>query len=304
MYAELHAHSAFSFLDGASLPDELAAAAVELGYDALALTDHNALSGSMEFAQAAAALGLRAIHGAEIDLEDGRHVTLLVEDATGWRNLCRIVTRAHAHDRDHGEPEPAVPLETLEAHAEGLVCLSGCALHGVHDEPTLRRLLAAFGRDRLRVELQRPFLRDDRARNRRLAGLAGRLGVPVVATGDVHAHARSRAPLQDAFVALRTHTTLDASEPLRRGNSSHVLASPEAMAARFADDHPRAVAETRALADRLEFDLTHDLGYRYPGSEDPTAGRTLAELCAARFDERYPPGHAHREARAPASRRS
>ena len=282
-------------LDGASLPDELAAAAVRLGYDALALTDHNSLSGSMEFAQAAAALGLRAIHGAEIDLEDRRHVTLLVGDATGWRNLCRIVTRAHAHDRDHGEPEPAVPLETLEAHAEGLVCLSGCALHGVHDEPTLRRLLAAFGRDRLRVELQRPFLRDDRARNRRLAGLAERLGVPVVATGDPHAHARSRAPLQDAFVALRTHTTLDASEPLRRGNSSHVLASPEAMTARFADDHARAVVETRALADRLEFDLTHDLGYRYPGSEDPTANRTLAELCAARFDERYPPGHAHRE---------
>jgi error-prone DNA polymerase len=295
MYVELHAHSAFSFLDGASSPDELAAAAVRLGYDSLALTDHNSLSGSMEFAQAAAALGLCAIHGAEIDLEDHRHVTLLVADATGWRNLCRIVTRAHAHDRDYGEPPPAMPLETLEAHAEGLVCLSGCALHGVHDEPTLRRLLDAFGGDRLRVELQRPFLRDDRARNRRLAGLADRLGVPVVATGDPHAHSRARAPLQDAFVALRTHTTLDASEPLRRGNFSHVLASPEAMAARFAD-HPRAVEETRALADRLEFDLTHDLGYRYPGSEDPTANRTLAELCAARFDERYPPGHTHREA--------
>ena len=92
VYVELHAHSAFSFLDGASLPDELAAAAVELGYDAFALTDHDGLSGSMEFAQAALGLGLRAIHGAEMALEDGRHVTLLVEDAAGWRNLCRIVT--------------------------------------------------------------------------------------------------------------------------------------------------------------------------------------------------------------------
>ena len=99
MYVELHCHSAFSFLDGASLPDELAAAAVRLGYDALALTDHNALAGSMEFAQAAASLGLRAIHGAEIDLEDERHLTLLVESTQGWRNLCRIITRAHAEDR-------------------------------------------------------------------------------------------------------------------------------------------------------------------------------------------------------------
>ena len=82
-YVELHCHSAFSFLDGASLPDELVPAALELGYGALALTDHNSVSGSMEFAQAAGALGLRAIHGAEIDLDDGRHLTLLVEDATG-----------------------------------------------------------------------------------------------------------------------------------------------------------------------------------------------------------------------------
>ncbi|HET8953887.1 MAG TPA: DNA polymerase III subunit alpha, partial [Solirubrobacteraceae bacterium] len=290
MYAELHAHSAFSFLDGASLPDELAGAAVELGYEAMALTDHNSVSGSMEFAQAAGALGLRAIHGAEIDLDDGRHITLLVQDATGWRNLCRILTRAHAHTRDKHEPPPAVPLATVEEHAEGLVCLSGCARQGVRDEPTMRRLLAAFGRDRLRVELQRPFQRHDRTLNRGLASLAARLGVPTVATGDVHAHARSRAPLQDAFVALRNHTSLDASEPLRRGNFAHVLSAPHAMAARF-EDHPEAVAETLALAERLRFDLGSDLGYRYPGSEDADAGRKLAELCWAKMDERYPSAH-------------
>ena len=100
MYAELHAHSAFSFLDGASLPDELAGAAAELGYGAFALTDHNGLSGSMEFAQAAKGLGLKAIHGAELDLDDGRHLTLLVDTQEGWRSLCHIVTRAHAHTRD------------------------------------------------------------------------------------------------------------------------------------------------------------------------------------------------------------
>src|SRR5436309_12262765 len=104
MYVELHCHSAYSFLDGASLPDELAVAALELGYGALALTDHNSVSGSMELAVAARAIGLRPIHGAEIDLADGRHLTLLVEDADGWSNLCRILTRAHAHTRERPGP--------------------------------------------------------------------------------------------------------------------------------------------------------------------------------------------------------
>ena len=149
------------------------------------------------------------------------------------------------------EPPPAVPLETLEEHAAGLVLLSGCADHGVHDEPTLRRLLAAFGPDHLRVELQRPFQRHDRSRNRELAQLARRLGVPTVATGNVHVHARTRAPLQDAFVALRHHLTLDSSEPVRRGNTAHVLASPQAMAARF-EGHAargRGVGGARRAAD-------------------------------------------------------
>jgi len=299
-YVELHCHSAYSFLDGASMPDELVPAALELGHDALALTDHNSVSGSMEFARSARALGLRAIHGAEIDLPGtageaggrGRHLTLLVYDARGWSNLCRLLTRAHARTREGppgAPPEaPEVPLEAVLDHAEGLVCLSGCAARGVHDEPTARRLREAFGPERFRVELQRPFHAEDRARNRKLAALAGRLGVSCVASGNVHAHARARAPLQDAFVAVREHTTLDASEPLRRGNFTHVLASPTAMAARFAEDHPDAVAETARLAETLRFDLCADLGYRYPGAEDPEADRKLGAVCAARFAERYP----------------
>jgi error-prone DNA polymerase len=288
-YVELHCHSAYSFLDGASQPEELVAAALARGHDALALTDHDSLSGSMEFAQAAKALGLRAIHGAEVTLSDGRHLTLLVRDATGWRSLCRLLTRAHAHTRDGPQRDrtaPAVGLDDVEAHHAGLVCLSGCATRGVRDEPTMRRLLAAFGRDAFGVELQRPFARHDRALNRGLAALAARLGVPAVATGNVHAHAVERARLQDAFVAIREHTTLDASEPLRRGNHSHVLATPQAMAARFAD-HPEAAAESARLAETLTFDLTSDLGYRYPGAEDATAIRALAEVCRARFEERY-----------------
>jgi error-prone DNA polymerase len=287
-YVELHCHSAFSFLDGASLPDELVPGALELGYRTMALTDHNTVSGSMEFAVSARALGLRPIHGAEVDLSDGRHLTLLVQDARGWSNLCRVLTRAHAHTREKpGPPSQAfAELSDVLEYAEGLVCLSGCALRGVHDEFTLRRLLDAFGPDRLRVELQRPFLCDDRARNRRLERIAERLGVSCVATGNVHAHTRARAPLQDALVAIRLHTTLDASEPQRRGNFSHVLASPAAMAGRFAE-HSEAVAETVRLAERLRFDLSSDLGYRYPGSEDAEAMRNLTELCQVRLEDRY-----------------
>ncbi len=288
-YAELHCHSAYSFLDGASLPAELAQRADELGYAAFALTDHNSVSGSMELAQAVRDLGVRAIHGAEIDLADGRHLTLLVRDARGWRNLCRLLSAAHAHTREgrgRERGEPSVTLGTVLEHSEGLVCLTGCAARGVHDEPTARRLLDAFGPGGLRVELQRPYSRHDRARNRALESLARRVGVACVASGNVHAHARSRAELQDAFVALRHRTTLDASEPLRRGNHSHVLSAPRAMASRFAD-YPQAVRESVSLADELRFDLTTDLGYRYPGAEDAGAARRLAELCRVRLDERY-----------------
>lgn len=288
-YVELHCHSAYSFLDGVSLPDELAYRAAQLGYEALALTDHNSLSGSMELAQGVQQMGVRAIHGAEVDLSDGRHLTLLVGDARGWSNLCRIVTAVHAGTREgRKREEPAVDLKTVIDHSEGLVCLTGCARQGVRDEATVRELLDAFGEDRLRVELQRPYWRDDRARNRALAALARRVGVRCVATGNVHAHARERAELQDAFVALRNHTTLDASEPLRRGNHSHVMSSPEAMANRFGDDHSEAVRETLVLSEQLSFDLTKNLGYSYPGSEDPSTPRQLAELCWTRLDALYP----------------
>ncbi len=307
-YVELHSHSAYSFLDGVSLPEELAARAAELGYPALALTDHNSVSGSMELAQTAGDFGVRAIHGAELDVIDGspalpdpatgdtRHLTLLVRDERGWRNLCRIITLAHAHTRTGSggqrrvQGRAAVALSAVAEHAEGLVCLTGCAEHGIAGRgaapQSAQLLLDAFGPHDLYVELQRPYARGDRARNRRLEVFARHLGVRCVATGDVHAHARSRAELQDAFVALANHATLDASEPVRRGNHSHVMCSPQAMASRFAD-HPEAVRETPRLAERLTFDLKKDLGYRYPGAEDADASRRLAELCRARLEDRY-----------------
>jgi len=297
-YVELHCHSAYSFLDGVSQPHELARRAAELGHGALALTDHNSVSGSMELAFSARDCGVRAIHGAEVDVRvaGGAHLTLLVENGEGWRSLCRILTAAHAHTRERAQQrgEPSLSLDELCAHSTGLVCLTGCAERSAAlagGEGAVRALREAFGPERLYVELQRPFHRGDRARNRALEALARRLGLRTVATGDVHAHDAARAELQDAFVAIRHGATLEACEPQRRGNHSHVLTTPQAMVARFAD-HPWAVRETLALSERLTFDLTRDLGYRYPGAEDGDAERRLAELCRARLGERYEPGRA------------
>jgi error-prone DNA polymerase len=233
----------------------------------------------------------------------------LVESPAGYRNLCRLLTLAHSHTRDskdRSSGQPWATLEQVEEHAGGLICLSGCARDGAlagawesgdtsEGERLGRRLLAAFGPDRLRVELQRPYWRRDRARNRWLVQLAERLGIPCVASGDVHSHNRRRARLQDAFVAIGLGQTLEESEPRRRGNRSSALVSPRAMAARFAE-HPEAVAETVRLAERLEFDLTQELGYRYPRAGDPDADRELAELCRARLAERYAGHRRRREA--------
>ena len=316
-YRELHCHSAYSFLDGASDPAELAATAADLGHEALALTDHDNVCGAMEFAHACKGVGVRPIMGAELTVEVPRriprpvHVTLLVEDARGWANLCRLITEAHRGTREPAsnglryrapshqrEPlPPSLPIDELERHTEGLVCLSGCARDGAvagtwergdaaGAAAVARRLLSAFGPKRFRIELQRPLWRRDRSRNRWLASLAERLGVPCVATGNAHAHHSSRLPLQDAVVAVRLGATLDETEGLRRGNSASALLSDAQASARFRD-HPEAMAESVRLADRLRFDLTRELGYSYPGAEDRGADKRLAELCRVRLIHRY-----------------
>ncbi|HEY2207687.1 MAG TPA: error-prone DNA polymerase [Gaiellaceae bacterium] len=292
-YVELHAHSAYSFLDGASQPEELAARAAELGYEALALTDHDGVYGSLEFAHAAKHFGIRSITGTEVTLADGSHVTLLVESQSGYANLCRLLTAAHAHTRDSTNREPVPPRldqALLEELNEGLVCLSGCARDGlaVRDPNAAARLARAFGRDRFYVELQRPYERGDAGRNARLRELAETLGVRTVATGDVHAHDRRRAVLQDVLVAVRCHTSLEGCERERRGNHESVLLPPAEIEDRFADDR-RAVHQTTELAERLEFDLTEELGYRYPDfsdGEEPAIVQ-LRRVCEQAFAERY-----------------
>jgi error-prone DNA polymerase len=300
-YVELHAHSAYSFLDGASQPEELAARAAELGYGALALTDHDGVYGSLEFAHAAKHFGVRPITGAELTLDSDLHVTVLVESPEGYANLCRLLTAAHAHTRpkEHREPlPPSLDVRLLEELNEGLVCLSGCARHGlaVRDPNAAARLAQAFGRDRFFVELQRPYERGDTRRNAALRDLAEALKVQTIATGDVHAHAPARAALQDVLVAVRCRTSLDGCERERRGNHEAVLAAPQDVAERFPDDRD-AVARTAELAARLAFDLTQELGYRYPDFSDGAepAIVQLRHVCERAFAERYGGLNGHKE---------
>jgi len=291
-FVELHCHSAYSFLDGASHPEELAARAAELGYEALALTDHDGVYGSLEFAYAAKAFGVRPITGAEVTLSDGSHVTLLVESPRGYANLCRLLTAAHAETR----PKPTEPIppsldrHLFAAYHEGLVCLSGCAREGlaVRNGNGAAELASVFGRDCFFVELQRPYERGDAQRNARLRQLAETIGVQTVVTGNVHAHNRRRALLQDAMVAIRHRTSLEGAERERRGNHECVLLAPDALAERFSDDRD-AVARTAELAERLEFDLTHELGYRYPdfSDRDEPAIAELTRVCNRAFEARY-----------------
>jgi error-prone DNA polymerase len=294
VYVELHCHSAYSFLDGASQPEELAARAAELGYEALALTDHDGVYGSLEFAHAAKAFGVRPITGAEVTLTGGAHVTLLVESRRGYGNLCRLLTAAHAGTRRAGGEDraplpPSVSVELVAELNEGLVCLSGCARRGlgVVEPNAVARLAQAFGRERFHVELQRPYERGDAHRNALLRDLAEHLGVQTVATGDVHAHHPRRTLLQDVLVAIRCRTSLEGCEPERRGNRESYLRAPGEMLELFTD---RATAERSAeIAERLEFDLTEELGYRYPDfsdSEEP-AIRQLAAICRHALAERY-----------------
>jgi error-prone DNA polymerase len=291
-FVELHCHSAYSFLDGASHPEELAARAAELGYEALALTDHDGVYGSLEFAHAAKAFGVRPITGAEVTLSDGSHVTLLAETSTGYANLCRLLTAAHAGTR----PKPTEPVppsldrHLFAAHNEGLICLSGCAREGlaVRNPNGAAELAAVFGRDRFFVELQRPFERGDARRNNRLRQLAETIGVQTVATGNVHAHNRRRALLQDAMVAIRHRGSLEGAEQERRGNHECVLMTPEQALERFPLDR-EAVERTAELAERLEFDLTQELGYRYPdfSDRDEPAIAELTRVCNRAFEARY-----------------
>jgi error-prone DNA polymerase len=260
-YVELRCRSAFSFLAGASLPEDLAERAAALGYDALALGDRHGVYGAPRFFQAARTAGVRALVGAEVEVVDGGLLWLLVESRAGYKNLCRLLT-AGALGRAKGEAR--VSWEQVEEHAAGLHCLAG-GNDGplVRDDPAgaLDRLRALFA-DRLAVDVHRHAERSGERLARRLADLAAAHGVPLVATNDVrHATPAGRA-LLDVLTCIRLGTTLDQAGRRLLANAERHLRPPAEMAAVF-HDLPAAVRHTRRIAERCEFTLA-DLGYRFP----------------------------------------
>ena len=332
---ELHLHTCFSFLEGASLPEEVASRAADLGYRALAITDHDGLHGAMEFAQACATAGVQPIVGVELTLAHGLvdehdsgpvHLTLLAEREQGYANLCRLITLAHKRTRawepaaTHLPAEdprpPALDPADLERHTSGLIVLSGCRSGEVSRLIDLNRIDAAqtaaerlkdlFGADSTFVELQHNLVQGDTRRVARLAELAERLGLPLVATGNAHYHTRGRHRLQDAMVAIKHRMTLESSHRVRRPNSEFFLRPPE-MVAEFFAAYPQAIASTHDIAERCRaFNLAdhRDLGYDFPdftrkdGERESSADEVLATFCANKFDERYPPDQTEPDLRA------
>ncbi|MGE5233571.1 MAG: error-prone DNA polymerase [Acidobacteriota bacterium] len=281
-YAELRAASAFSFLEGASLPEDLVVRAAEIGLPAVALVDRAGVYGAPRFYKAAKQAGIKARVGAEVPLDDGRpakkpgeppareglpRLTLLVESRQGYRNLCRLLTAA-ARGRAKGDARAT--LELVEQHAAGLHCLTGgddgifarSLRSGVDPaRSTLDRLAGIFP-GRLHAELQRHGHRAEEERNRALLHLASSLRLPLVASNGARYARRDDKRLQDVLTAIRHRTTLDAAGTLLAAESERYLKSAREMLALF-PDLPQAVANAAALAERLDFTLA-DLGYRFP----------------------------------------
>ncbi len=291
-YAELHLHTAYSLLDGASQPEELAARAAALGIPALAITDHDRLSGLLPFATACRNAGIKPIIGAELTLAGADpatpyHVTLLARDQRGYANLCRLLTAAHLGQE---KGQPAVDFATLAQHHEGLIALSGCRMGEISRHlvagrrqealAAAQRYAGAFGMDGFYLELQHTRCRGDAALIRGQVALAEHLGLRTVATGNVHYHVPERQRLQDVLVCIRHRTTLDASHHLRRPNADAYLKSPAEMALRFAA-YPIALTNTLRIADACTATLDFS-AYRFPDYRVPdgrSADAYLEQLC-------------------------
>jgi error-prone DNA polymerase len=298
MFVELHAQSAFSFLEGAEQPETYVAEAARLDMPALALVDRDGLYGTARFHQAAVRAGLRALVGSELTLSDGSRLPLLVEDRDGYQNLSRLITAAKL-----GAPKgkAAVSLDDLEAHAEGLVCLTG-GVHGPlaqrlaagRDEEAracLDRLVAIFGRSNCFVEIQRHGDRASEQRLQELTELARRAGVGLVATNQPLYARRGGRAVADVFTCIREKTDLDHAGRRLGHNAERGLQGAARMAEMF-HDLPDALHQSGELALRLGFTLK-DLGYRFPDFPLPprqSPHAHLAELVAQGVRRRYGSG--------------
>jgi error-prone DNA polymerase len=324
-YAELHAHSSFSHLDGASLPEEMVEAAVEHGLEALALTDHNGMYGVVRFAEAAEKFGLATIYGAELSLDipvpttnaerstgaragapdpPGRHLLVLARDPTGYASLCRAISAAQRSGGAKGRP--VYDLDELTDLADGhWLVLTGCRKGGLRTalesgelgtfalDPARRaldELVARFGRANVVVELS--YARDPLADERydALAMLADEQRLPIVATTAAHYHDPSRRPLATAMAAVRARRSLPEMDGWLPAWADQQLRTGEEMAQRFAR-WPGAVEAAARLGTELAFSI-HLIAPELPPFPVPS-GHTemtyLRELTALGAIKRYGP---------------
>ncbi len=303
MYIELHAASAFSFLDGASLPEALVARAAALGYPALALLDRDGLYAAPRFHLAARRAGIKAIIGAELTIATTVHdaspatgqprqrlftLPVLIESRAGYRNLSRLVTTMKLRS---AKGEGALTFDDLDGYVGGLIALVGrTAINGPRFGVggLVDRIVGLFGQSQVYIELQRHLLREQEWDNQALLELASAFHVPVIAANGVRFAEPAARPLHDVLTCLRHKTTLERAGQRLNVNAERYLKSPDAMARLFAD-LPGAVRETGELASRIAYTMD-DLGYRFPEYPVPP-GETLVsflrKMTLAGARERY-----------------
>jgi error-prone DNA polymerase len=307
-YVELHAASAFSFLEGASQPEKLIERAVELQMPAMALLDRNGVYGSARFHTSAERNHIRAHVGAEIAVSDfGKRLTppswlphqfvleparvsLLCESRAGYQNLCQLITKFKM--REKNKAEGAATKNDLREYAAGLICLTGgdegplsvALLEGgeAAGREVVLHLMEIFGRENVYVELQRHQEREEEWRNQAAIRIANSLQLPVLATNGVRYASAHDREILDLFTAIRNHVELDNAGRLLALNGQRYLRSPQEMAELFRDI-PRAIENTTELSSRLRFELD-DLGYEFPRYPVPD-GETMDSFLRKRVEE-------------------
>jgi error-prone DNA polymerase len=273
MYTELHARSAFSFLAGASLPEELASVCSEREMEAMAVLDRDGMYGAPRFYMAARKSNVRALIGAEVTSEEGWRYPLLVESRKGYQNICRLITSMKLRaKKGEGQVSRAELAAQLGNDGGGLTCLTGgdegplahaLASGGMEAAMgSVQQLCELFGRRSIYVELQRHYCRDEEVRNQCALEIARKLNLPVLATNGVCHASPEQRELLDVFSCVRHHRTLATAGRLLARNGERHLKSGAEMQKLFAD-LPEAIANTQVLASRLQFTL-NDLGYQFP----------------------------------------
>jgi error-prone DNA polymerase len=256
-FVELHCRSAFSFLRGASTPEQLAERAAQLQMPAVALCDRDGVYGAPRFFGRARELGVRPIVGAELTMDDQSVLPVLVQSRAGYENLCQLLTGGHLRNE---KGKCSIHWPELAQFSDGLVAL-------VNSEALARKSLSCLGRENVFVELQRHRVRGEERAVRALVAWAGQLRLPLLATNGVLYSSAGERPILDVFHCIRNHTHLDAAGRLLEPNGERYLKSAAQMRELF-HDLPAALANTVRLAERLDFSL-ENLGYEFPSFPIP-----------------------------------